>query len=135
MKNMNMNQAYIMDKYAETYMKQMEDMMSAGKMSTDAFMKSGSILAKGMEDMMKTCISKAQSSNEKSATAWKSLMACKTINDVAEAQNRMAQQCLEEAMNTTAQMSEMSVKVAMEFFEPINKQMSAAMRKAQSMAA
>lgn len=127
----SINQAYSMDKYAETCMKQMEDMMSVGKQSTDAWMKFGSILTKGMEDMMKTCMSKAQTSGEKNANVWKSLMACKTINEVAEAQNRMAQECFEDAMSTTAQMSEMTVKVAMDCFEPINKQMSEAMKRAQ----
>ena len=126
----NINNGYSMDKYAEACMKQMEDMMSMGKQSTDAWMKCGSIFAKGMEEMMKTCMSKAQSSGEKSADAVKSLMACKTINEVAEAHNRMAHECFEEAMSTTAQMSEMTVKVAMDCFEPINKQMSEAMKRA-----
>lgn len=131
MSKANVNQAYSMDKYAETCMKQIEDMMSMGKQSTDAWMKCNSILAKGMEDMMKTCMSKAQCSGEKNANVWKSLMACKTINEVAEAQSRMAQDCFEEAMSTSAQMSEMTVKVAMDCFEPINKQMSEAMKRAQ----
>lgn len=127
----NMNQAYSMDKYAETCMKQVEDMMSMGKQSTDAWMKCNAIFAKGMEDMMKTCMSKAQGANEKNANVWKSLMSCRTINEVAEAQSRMAQECLEDAMSTSAQMSEMTVKVAMDCLEPINKQMSEAMKRAQ----
>ena len=131
MSKSTINAAYSMDKYAEGCMKQIEDMMSSGKTSTDAWMKCGSILAKGMEDVMKTCISKAQTSNEKSANVWKTLMACKTINEVAEAQNRLAQECFEDVMSTTAQMSEMTVKVAMECMEPINKQMSEAMKRAQ----
>ncbi|MBU6235388.1 MAG: TIGR01841 family phasin [Alphaproteobacteria bacterium] len=124
-------QAYSMDKYAEVCMKQVEDMMSMGKQSTDAWMKCGSILAKGMEDMMKTCMSKAQGANEKNTNVWKSLMACKTINEVAETQSKLAQECFEDAMSTSAQMSEMTVKVAMDCFEPINKQMSDAMKRAQ----
>ena len=131
MPKVTMNQAYSMDKYSETCMKQMEDMMSMGKQSTDAWMKFNASFTKGMEDMMKTCMSKAQCSNEKNANVWKSLMACKTINEVAEAQTRMAQDCFEDAMSTSAQVSEMTVKMAMECFEPINKQMSEAMKRAQ----
>ncbi|MCB9986041.1 MAG: phasin family protein [Rhodospirillales bacterium] len=130
MKAQMKNNAYSMDKFAESGMKQVEDMMSMGKESTDAIMKSGSIFAKGVEEMMKACMSRAQSCGEKNANVWKSLMACKTINEFAEAQNRIAQESFEDAMNATAQMSEMSVKMMMDAFEPLNKQMSAAMKKA-----
>lgn len=136
MKNTNFTQAYSMDKYTENYIKQMEDMMSMGKQSSDAWMKFGSSFAKGMEGMMKTCMTRAQGVSEKNANVVKSLMACKTINEVAETQSRLAQDALEDAMSTSAQMSEMTVKMAMECLEPINKQMSDAMRRAQdSMAA
>lgn len=124
------NTAYSMDKFAGGGMKQIEDMMSMGKDSTDAMMKCGSIFAKGMEEMMKACMSHAQNAGEKNADVWKSLMACKTINEFAETQNRIAQGAFEDAMSATAQMSEMSVKMMMDAFEPLNKQVSEAMKKA-----
>lgn len=124
------NPAYGMDKFAVNGMKQVEDMMSMGKDSTDAWMKFSSIFAKGMEGMMKACMDRAQVAGEKNADVMKSLMACKTINEFTETQNRIAQQSFEEAMSATAQMSEMSVKMMMDAFEPINKQVSEAMKKA-----
>jgi phasin family protein len=83
-----------------------------------------------MEDMMKACMSHVQTSGEKNAGVWKSLMACKTINEFAEAQNRIAQESFEDAMNATAQMSEAAVKMMMDCMEPINKQVSDVMKKA-----
>jgi len=122
--------AYSMDQFANGGMKQVEDMMSMGKESADAWMQCGTIFAKGMEEMMKACMGRAQSAGEKNADVVKSLMACKTINEFAETQNRIAQGTFEEAMSAGAQISEMSVKMMMEAFEPINKQMSTAMKKA-----
>jgi phasin family protein len=126
------SQAYSMDKYAQGYMKQMEEIMSAGKQSTDAWMKFNEVFSKGMEDMVKTYISKAKTSGEKNATVWKDLMACKTINEVTETQARIAKEVLDDAMSTSAQISEMSVKVAMECLEPINKQVSSTLKRAQA---
>lgn len=124
------NNAFGMDKFAGGGMKQVEDMMSMGKETADAWMECGNIFAKGMEEMMKACMGRAQNAGEKNADVVKSLMACKTINEFAETQNRIAQTSFEEAMSATAQMSEMSVKMMMECFEPINKQVAVSMKKA-----
>ena len=132
----NVNQAYSVDQAAETCMKQMESVMSGCREASDAWMKSGSIFAKGMEEMMKACVSQAQSTSEKNANLWQSLMGCKTVNELAETQNKLAQESFEDVLNVTAQVSEMSVKCMMDAIEPINKQMSVAMKKAnETMAA
>ena len=130
------NQAWTADQYAQTCMKQVEDMMSGCREASDAWTKSGTIFAKGIEEMMKACVSQAQSSQEKNANLWQSLMGCKTVNEWAEAQNKLAQESFEEVLNISAQVSEMSVKCIMDACEPLNKQMSQAMKKANdSMAA
>lgn len=124
------NTAFSMDKFAGGGMKQVEDMMSMGKETTDAMTQSSSIFAKGMEEMMKACMSHAQAASEKNANVWKTLMSCKTINEFAETQNRIAQESFEDAMSATAQMSEKAVKMMMDCMEPINKQVSSSMKKA-----
>jgi phasin family protein len=111
-------------------LKGIEDMVSAGKESSDAFMKCGTIFAEGMQELMQTCFSHAKTSGEKNADIWKSLSACKSINEFAEVQNRIAQGAFEEMMAVTAEMSEMSIKTMMEAFEPLNKQMAQSMKKA-----
>jgi len=132
----NINQAWTADQAAQTCMKQVEDMMSGCREASDAWTQAGSIWAKGWEEMMKTCVSQAQSTSEKNANIWQSLMGCKTVNEWAEAHNKIAQESFEDAMSVSAQVSEMSVKCIMDAIEPINKQMSTAMKKAnETMAA
>jgi len=126
------NQAYNMDQFSQTTMKQMEDAIASSKQAIDASMKSCTILGKGAEDIVKTCISKTQAANEKGAAAIKTLMACKTINEFAEVQNKLAQEWFEDAMNTAAAMSEMCVKVAMDACEPLNAQVTKTMKKANA---
>lgn len=126
----NINQAWNVDQMSQTCMKQAEDMMSGCREASDALMKSSTIWAKGLEEMMKACVSQAQSTSEKNANLWQSLMGCKTVNEWAEAQNKLAQESFEDVLNVTAQVSEMSVKCIMDAAEPINKQWSTAMKKA-----
>jgi len=126
----NINQAWNADQVGQTCMKQMEDMTSVCREASDAWMKSSSVWAKGWEEMMKACVSSAQTTSEKNAGLWQSLMGCKTVNEWAEAQNKLAQESFEDVLSVTAQVSEMSVKCMMDAVEPINKQWSTAMKKA-----
>lgn len=117
------------NQFAETGKKQMDDMLALGKQSTDAFMQSGSIFAKGMEAMMKACVESAKTGGEKSAEMVQSLTSCKSATEFAETQNRIFQESLEDVMAATTRISEMSVKMMMDAFEPLNKQMTEAMNK------
>lgn len=101
-----------------------------GQDHMDAMMKSSTILAKGMEDIIKTCMEIAQNAGEKSANATKTLMSCKTLNELTEAQTKLAQSSFDDFMSNATRLSEMSVKLATECFSPINDQMGRSMKKA-----
>jgi phasin family protein len=101
-----------------------------GKESMDAWMKSGSVFMKGYEDMLKTCMGIAQKSVEKNGEAFKTLLACKTVNEYAEVQNRLAQQGFDDFMTGATKISELGIKLASEGFAPINDQVSKAVKKA-----
>ena len=60
---------------------------------------------------------------------FKSLMSCKTLNELTETQTRLAQDSFDNFISNAAKLSEMSVKLATEAFEPINSQMSKTMSK------
>ncbi len=107
-----------------------QDAQSLGQEQVEAFVKSGTILAKGMEDILKTCLSIAQASTEKSQEAAKTMMACKTLNEFTEAQSKLAQDSFDDFMSTATKLSELSIKVATESLEPINDQVGKAMKKA-----
>lgn len=117
------------------YDKMAQDAASFGQEQVEALVKSGTIFAKGMEGVMKTCMEMAQSSAEKAQGAAKTMMTCKTINEVTEAQSKFAQASFDDFMNTLTKLSEMTVKLATESFEPINDQMGKAMKKASQQAA
>jgi phasin family protein len=106
------------------------------KEGVEAFVKSGKICAERMQDIMQTCMSICQEAGEKNAEAVKTLMACKTINEVADTQSKLAQQNFDEMMQALTKMTEMTIKLTREAMEPINDQMGKAIKKAtDSMAA
>ena len=101
-----------------------------GRESMEAFVKSGTIFAKGFEDIMKATAAMTQSVSEKQAEFTKQLMGSKTLNEFTEAQNKIAQSSFDQFMSGATQITEMSVKMLSEASEPINAQMSAAVQKA-----
>lgn len=100
--------------------------------ASDIMMKSGTMMMQGMEQILKTCMAMAQDSSTQNADAMKQLMTCKTINDFTEAQNKLAQQNFDNLMQNATKLSEICIKVCTEAFDPINDQMSKAIKKASS---
>lgn len=96
----------------------------------DAFMKSGNLWMKGTEEIVKTYVSMAQGAIEKNSEAVKTLMGCRTLNELTETQAKLAQQSFDDMVTTATKLSELSVKVATESFEPLNTQFSQTMKKA-----
>jgi phasin family protein len=72
----------------------------------------------------------AQEAGEKSQTMAKTIMSCKTINEFADVQTKMAQASFDEFMTNATKISEKSVKLCSDAMEPINDQMGKAMKKA-----
>lgn len=96
----------------------------------DAFSQAASIYAKGVEQMMKTCMEMAQQTTDELAESAKSLMSCKTINEYAEAQNRFAQATFEKIMGNTTKLSEMTIRIANDSLQPLNEQVGKVIKKA-----
>lgn len=120
--------------------KQMEKMAQdatvMGQDQMEAVVKASTIFAKGMEDIMKTCMEIAQEAGEKSQNLAKTMMSCKTLNEFTDAQSRMAQASFDEFMTNATKISEKTVKVMTEAMEPINDQMGKSIKRASdSMAA
>lgn len=113
-----------------------QDAAVMGQAQMDALVKSTTIFTKGMEDIMKTCLEICQEAGEKSQTVAKTIMSCKTINEFADVQTKLAQASFDEFMTNATKISEKSVKVCTDALEPINDQMGKAMKKAsEAMAA
>lgn len=117
------NQPFDFDKMAQEAANQSRE-------GFEALVKSGTIFAKGFEDIMKVASSMTQDAAEKQAEFARQLMGSKTMNEYAEAQNKIAQANFDQFMSGATQLSEMSVKVLSEASEPLNTQMTKAMNQA-----
>ena len=96
----------------------------------DAFVKSGTIFAKGFESIIRESIGFAQSTAEKQMQLAKDAMTSKTINEFSDAQNKIAQTSFDDFMSGTTKITELGVKVLTEAIEPINDQIAKSVQKA-----
>ena len=107
-----------------------QEATEASREGFEAFVKSGTIFAKGFEDWMKVAANISQDVAEKQAEFAKQLMSSKTLNEFTETQNKIAQANFDQFMAGATKLSEMSVKVLSEGSEPINSQLNKTMQKA-----
>lgn len=115
--------------------KMTQDATAAVQQQVDAVVKSSTIFAKGMEDIIKTCMEIAQSAGEKNQNLAKTMMSCKTLNEFTDAQTKLAQASFDDFMTNATKISEKGVKLCTDCMEPINDQMGKAMKRAKDLAA
>lgn len=113
-----------------------QDAASTVRDCAEACSRSGSILWKGYENLMKACMSITQDCVEKQTALLKKALSSKTLHDFTEIQNEAAQENFNDIMSGTTKVSEMCIKICTESFEPINDQISKSVKKAsENMAA
>ena len=106
-----------------------QDATAAGRESFEAFTKSYGILTKGYESIVRTSVELSQSAAEKQAAYAKEALSCKTLNEFAEIQNKIAQSNFDDFMSNMTKLSEISTKVMTESAEPLNEQINKAVQK------
>lgn len=124
-----------MTQSTQQFEKLTQDANAFSRDGVEAFIKSGTIFAKGFEDLMKATASLAKNNAEKQAQLMKAAMSAKTVNEWAEIQNKMTQANFDEFMSSATKISEMGVKLLTEASEPINEQMTKSMQKVSKAAA
>lgn len=102
------------------------DVAELNKQGVEALMTAGNIWAKGYEDLGKAYFSFAQESAERGAEVAKAMMKAKTLQDVIDVQTDFAKQRFDHAVAEGTKMSELSVKVATETMQPLQKQFDSA---------
>ncbi len=103
---------------------------------SDACSKSSAILMKGVEDIMGTMMSLAQTSAEKQAAFVKEAMSIKTVNEFAEVQKKIAKENFDDFVSGATKISEIGAKILTDSAEPVNAQIKKATNNAKkSMAA
>lgn len=111
------------------------DAANSSRELSEAALKSASIFAKGMEEIMRTCMGLAQNAAEKHADFLKQAMGTKSLNELTEIQNKTAQKNYDEFVANATRLSELSVRTLTESAEPLNNQINKAVQKASQMAA
>ena len=124
------NQEDFMSKNTQFFEQMTQNVSNANKESMEAMVQSGTRFFKGMEDFSKTLISMSQDANQKNTEAFKTLMGCKTITELSEAQTKLAQQSFDDMVSNTSKLSEIGIKLATECTQPINDQMAKQMKQA-----
>ena len=117
------------NKTAAEAIKGYEEVVSFGKESMDAVMKSNAILVKGVQDINAVLFGLAQASLEDSAAATQKIFGCKTVADVMDAQAELAQAGYAKALEDSRKISDLSVQVAEAASKPIAKQVNATVEK------
>lgn len=106
-----------------------EDVVSYGKDSVDAVMKSNAIFVKGVQDINSAIFGLAQATLEDSVTATQKILGCKSAKDVMDAQVELAQTSYAKAVQDSRRISDLSVKLAEEASKPITKQVNKTVEK------
>ncbi len=111
-----------------------QESMSNLKEGSEAIMQTGSTMMKGVEDYLKTLTNICQDAAEKNANSLKSLMKCNTINEFSEAQYSIAHQSFDDMMSGITKLSELSVKMCSDCFEPMNTHFTKTIKKTSNLA-
>jgi len=110
-------------------LKSYEDVVGFGKESIDAVVTANVILMKGLQELNTQFFGITTFSLEKNAEATKKLFTCKTPEEFFALQNDLAKANYDDVLVEFQKMSNLSVKVADDFFAPIGKQVDATVEK------
>jgi phasin family protein len=102
------------------------DFAAFQKEGFEALVKAGEILARGAEALGKEYFAFAQDAAEANGEAAKALLAAKSVKEVVELQSEFIRISLDKSVDESGKLSEMSLKIASEAFEPLQKQVTAA---------
>lgn len=103
-----------------------DELAVLGKGNFDAFVRSNSVVAKGLETIGLEVLAFAQRSVEENMAQARALISARDLQEFVDLQNDFAKQRLEEALAETAKLTELSAKVANEAIEPLQKRVDAA---------
>lgn len=105
------------------------DLASANQETLDAVVQAGSVMARGMESFSRELMTFAQASAEANAAVATRMFGVKSLQEAIDLQNAHARDSFDKAVAETSKLTEMSVKVANEAFEPLQARVNVAVEK------
>lgn len=118
-----------LEQAGQNFFKNYGEFAAFGKQNVDALVQSGTIVAKGMEELSRAMFGFAQASFEAGAATSKAMLGIRTLTELVSLQNEYARTSLDNVLNESVKLSELSVKVANEALEPISARVSATVEK------
>lgn len=107
------------EKASKAAFKTYDDLSALNKETFDAVMQSGAIVAKGYEAIGKEFFAFAQSTMDANVAATKAMFGAKDVREAFDLQAEYTRTSVDKALAESAKLSEMSMSVAKEAFEPI----------------
>jgi phasin family protein len=117
------------EKASQTAFKTVEEMQKLSKDNLEAYVQASTIVAKGFEQLGKAWMAFTQEALEQSAAAAKALLGAKSVREAVDLQTEWAKASFDKFVAESTKLSEQSVKVANEAFEPINARFTVAVEK------
>jgi phasin family protein len=96
----------------------------------DALIRSGEILARGAEALGKEYFAFAQDTAAANSEAATALIAARSLEEVVDLQSKIVRTSFDKSVDESGKLSEMSLKIASEAFEPLQKQISVSVETA-----
>ena len=118
------------EKASEVFLNSYDDATALNKESIDAVVKAGEVLTKGAKTVGKACYEITQASAEASVKAATAMMGAKTTKEFVEIQADFARTSFDNFLSESTRLSDISVKVVNEAFEPLQKQLNTSFEKA-----
>ncbi len=104
------------------------DLVTAGRENLEACMKSGRIVAKGMETLGNEVMTLTQANIEANLAAARGIMQAKTLREVIDLQSGLAQDGIERLADESAKIGALSMRVASQAMEPLQGRLDAGAR-------
>lgn len=113
----------------ERAMKTAEDMMQFGQGNVEAWVKSGQILAAGLQDIGKQVAANAQASFDETMSTFKAMTSARSIKEAFDIQATLTRSAMEKAMTETGRLTEASFKLAEQSAAPLAARFSLAVER------
>ncbi|MDF2094453.1 phasin family protein [Aquibaculum arenosum] len=99
------------------------ELTSVNQANFEAFVASSNSFAKGFEALSKQMLAMTQANMEQSLTASKKLMGAKTAQEFVDLQSEFTRGQIDKMLSESAKLTELSVQVANEAFQPLQARM------------
>lgn len=117
------------EKASQAFFKGYDQLATLGKDNVDAVVKSGTIMAKGFEEMGRALMALTQANMEQAVAVAKASLTCTTLKQVVDLHSDYARTSFDKLMSEGNKLSELSIKVANEAVAPIQARVNVAVEK------